>query len=158
MSRASPARTPCPWVTTAIAWRCVHIERSAGFALSPTLINFGKAHVFLDLCCPRLCNPQTRSLSLKFAKKPEVGTRSGLPGRRRRGKIHWVTTGQGNRRTLEVRPFEMVAGKTGRKKGITRLKPKKRFRGFKFDLVDLRIGVTGGQRLRSPVRRLLSLS
>jgi hypothetical protein len=45
------------------------------------------------------------------------------------------------RRNPEAEPFDNVAGKAGRKKGITRLKPRKRFRGFKFAVFDLRIGV-----------------
>jgi hypothetical protein len=37
------ARTPCPWVTAPPI-----VKLSAGFAHSPTLINFGTAHIFLD--------------------------------------------------------------------------------------------------------------
>jgi hypothetical protein len=37
-----------------------------------------------------------------------------------------------NRRGLDAECDGHAVGKTGRKKGITRLKPRKRFRGFKF--------------------------
>jgi hypothetical protein len=54
----------------------------------------------------------------------------------------WVNMGtSAGQRTPEAEPFCNVSGKAGRKKGIKRLKPKKRFRGFKFAVFDLRIGV-----------------
>jgi hypothetical protein len=78
----------------------------------------------------------------KFAKKDEVEDERDLPAYTGAGKLPWVTMSTSARRgTPEAEPCGNVSGKAGRKKRIKRLKPKKRFRGFKFAAVDLRIGV-----------------
>jgi len=67
---------------------------------------------------------------LEVTKKDDVRAGSGLPGYDGGGKIHWVNMGKSARRkTPEAEPFGNVSGKTGRKKGITRLKRKNGLEG-----------------------------
>src|SRR5438132_10943018 len=96
-------------------------EPTAGFALSPTLINFGTACTFLDRRCLASAIRKLVGFHSSSPKKMKAGPDATCPHVTAEENSHWVAMGKSaRRRTPEAGPFGNVAGKAGRKKGITR--------------------------------------